>query len=250
MSPIATEMETVLARQPKSPVVRFPGSQLGGVSVEDAYVYRQPTDDSATAEPANGRGPSWFTDFVEDTVDAFRRLQGAPAKQASFEKRLDTIRSEHVVVPTFIGHVGERFIHAAVQRKGYAAVVSAGSRSPADLWGYGTEDGVSHIPLLQVKATREDHPAAELSADDERELSDFALFVADAFVKSNDPPQDLKASPLLVSAGYAGVVIDWLRMGPTKYNVRCLGAAASKDVADQWARWGPWLDAFYQDLRL
>lgn len=192
---------------------------------------------------------SWLLEFMTEAIDSYRKLNKAELVGGTFEEKVDAILAEKVIHATFIGYVGERHVTETVKSKGYDAIRSLGSRSPADVWGFRITEGVSHLPLVQVKTTRKGTAPETLSAKDERRLTNFSLFVADLFLKSTKVPQDAKKYPLIVSTGYAGIVVEPNEMRATEIDTRFISASSTKEIYNDWARWGEWLDEFYKTLR-
>jgi len=239
--------------------VRVPGDRLGDAGIDEAYIYARKYHDilfspdqlevQSVGVNRNGASPSsWFADFVELAVDAFNRLDEHGFKEAPFQKKVDTILAQKIVVPTFIGDVGERFVWQQLSKLGYQVIRTRGSRSPANVWGCGKQDGVTHLPLIQVRATRKDHPADAYAFEDAEKLDEFGIFVADLIVNAKGVPQEIRDSPFLISVGRAEVVVDWLTMNVAECEVVCLGSVGSRDVSVDWAKWGGWLDEYYKSL--
>jgi hypothetical protein len=188
----------------------------------------------------------WFQGFVEEVIAEYRKLTATAPKTASWKEQLAAIRAEHVFRPTFIGSVGERLVEGILKKKKYVTAMSPGSRSPADVWAVAMEDGdVVHVSLVQVKTTQKGHAAAQLSAEDEEEFADFCLFVGGFISRSTKFPNDLKKHRILVSCAYAGVVMDWLHIGPTTYDVRPVEAASNFIEEEERPNWAERLGKFY-----
>lgn len=189
----------------------------------------------------------WFAKFVDEVVAEYRRLRDEAVKVASFEEKLDVYLAEmrQEVDSSFIGDVGERSVELLLSKSGFTTARSPGSRSPADVWGAAHADGVTHVALVQVKTARKGRAPATLTDDEERALERFCRLVHGLFYKSPNVPADLKARPLVISAGYAGVVFDLYGMGPSEYDVRYVGAAQSRGTPGGQEAWDSQLTTFY-----
>lgn len=143
----------------------------------------------------------WFDDFVQETVRAWPAAKPNrrpnPPKVAEILDEMSTREK---------GDFGERDIAQRLMDCGYSVAFSPGSRSPGDVWGLLVERNVLHLPIKQVKVATGERPET-LSENEQRELAGFTTFVHERFGLSQIVPRTLKTRPLIVSSGYAGVLL-------------------------------------------
>ncbi|MBI5805130.1 hypothetical protein HZA73_03710 [candidate division TA06 bacterium] len=152
---------------------------------------------------------SWFKQFMDETVALYNTEQKQYLTVES-NPRVASFLDEHDLTSTKLGIMGEDYVKLLLRGKQYLVFRSAGSRSPADVWGIHVEGDIIHIPLIQVKTTGENDKPAQLSEEDHKELNKLASYVYDRFLESELVPEKHKNEEmrLIVSTGYAGVVFD------------------------------------------
>ncbi len=145
----------------------------------------------------------WFNEFVKNTINEWEKI----IKKSGILERLMTLKKETEYSLQKIGKIGEEFIKEILEKKGYTATLSPGSRSPADVWGVKLKKEWVHIPLIQVKTTFSEEKPERLNEDDIQLFLEFAEFTHKAFYKDPIIPNEFKNENLIVSTGYAGVIL-------------------------------------------
>jgi len=184
----------------------------------------------------------WFRKFVDETVREYRR-KTLSEKNASFLEQLEAVLSEQKILPKWSGFLGEKDIERTLIERGYRTKLSPGSRSPSDVWGIIEENGVLHVPLFQSKASGKDETPQRLTRDEEAELFSFTSFVYDQFRTSNTVPPQFKEKPRIVSASYAGISLDGLKV--TKRVPIYYGAHCSSVLDAKWPELEKWVEAIH-----
>jgi hypothetical protein len=145
---------------------------------------------------------SWFEDYVVEAVSDFP--ENRISVIAGIQKGLST---------TEIGQIGEEFVQYLMTKQDYEAVLSPGSRTPADVWAFRNFRHAYHVALIQVKTAFElDEP--EFPNFRKSQTREFLDWASDILLYSEFVPQKIQEKPFLFSYGYAGVVLDELEPEP------------------------------------
>lgn len=140
----------------------------------------------------------WFERFVTWVVFLWRIRQ-----QDLREKRANPNGFEEMSRYAF-GRLAEEDVARRLERMGYRTAMPPGSRTPADVYACRFIDGVLHIALVQVKASRKGRPAV-LRDEDIAELSALAAMLRRALRTSSTVPRFMRSVRVVVSTGYVGV---------------------------------------------
>jgi|GEM_PF-4863098 len=175
---------------------------------------------------------SWFQIFVDEVVEAW-------GNRMIKEGKLNTVEK---------GKRGENFVKDILEKKkGYTVALSKGSRSPSDVWGIRWDDRddkddnlVVHIALIQVKTAVTQKKPEEIDDKNEEELKELACLTLERFQEFEDKPETLTNKFILISTGYAGIVVEGEqpRVSSTKY-VDCVHSNGKfeKDMKDVMKDW-------------
>lgn len=155
-----------------------------------------------------------FTKFIEETIEKWHEFEDSHFEKGNLLRELDKAirevkKATADMSSTDKGNIGERFVKNSIQKKGYDVELSPQSLSPADVWGQKyIDDNFYHLSLIQVKATQSEEEPEKLDNTAVKELELFSAFVFKCLHESKQVKEDLKKFPIIVSVGYAGVVLD------------------------------------------
>ncbi|MFO0652649.1 MAG: hypothetical protein U0326_40915 [Polyangiales bacterium] len=146
------------------------------------------------------RDTTWFIWFVEETVELWlKRVKNRREAKDNPEDIYDLSNTD-------LGGIAEDSVVLRFEDLGYLATRTPGSRTPADVYAIQWTTGGIHISLVQVKSTRGDVPK-QLRDEAIQMLLALARFVSERLHQSNLVPFRVKQFRVVISAGYAGLIV-------------------------------------------
>jgi hypothetical protein len=184
---------------------------------------------------------NWFKDFVEYTVDAWY----GSGKADLSEVIGNPVEVAKMTAPE-IGLAGEEYVASLLIDLGYDAVISPGSRSPADVWAIQKYEDFIHIALTQVK-TSYDIPR-KLGRKEINELEVFADFVWENLDEYHDVSENIIESGRIISCGYAGVMIVDVKgiIQPYVFSSEFIDAVYSEDLEELKDAWRDVIEGIHE----
>lgn len=184
---------------------------------------------------------NWFKDFVEYTVDAWNS-SGKADLLVTIRNPVEAVK----MTASEIGTVGEEYVASLLVDLGYDAVISPGSRSPADVWAIQKYEDFIHIALTQVK-TSYDIPR-KLGKEEIKALKAFADFVWQSLDEYPDVSDNIIESGKIISSGYAGVMIvdDKGIIQPYVFNSKFIDVVYSDDLEELKDAWRDVIEGIHE----
>ena len=184
---------------------------------------------------------NWFKDFVEYAVEAWRNS----GKADLLEVIRNPVEALKMTAPE-IGMAGEEYVASLLTDLGYDAVISPGSRSPADVWAIQKYEDFIHIALTQVK-TSYDMPR-KLGKEEIKALKDLDDFVWESLAEYPEVSAEVIESGRIISCGYAGVMLieNDNKIQPYVFNSKFIDAVYSDDLEELKDAWRDVIEGIHE----
>lgn len=194
----------------------------------------------------------WFESFVADTISKWDEFKTKINKDRpvlrNIEKAINELKESLASASNYdIGRRGEMFVKSIIENKKYGAMLSPGSKSPADVWSFSFLDDFFHLALIQVKTTDgKDQAPERLNEEKIKELELFCLFVYECLQNSTITPSIMDGVPVLVSVGYAGVAFND-NDEPSLYRAgRCFHVTYTRVLDQKWNEYERYILGFHR----
>lgn len=146
----------------------------------------------------------WFTSLATEVGDIWRSTNSLGVVSEATKDVADEEEFGRMDMDVL---AEELVLKQLASKKGYAAIIPAKRKTLGHVWGYLKYDNFLHIALINVRTVFDGHHLVTNMAKDKHTLEHLCVLTLKTFLKSENTPEELRKTELVVSAGLAEVVL-------------------------------------------